>query len=142
MKKMAAASFKEKLIDYNCTSKKIGNTYTASVFFGIASLIDCVGGRGALSPGKQITVFSNGSGALFLNVWANCPRTNKQPLHSPNHGKGPLIFSIDTKPPGIESSSYPNYAPFIGQLTSERSLNELSMILVILYHTNKVKQCL
>ena len=41
---MAAASVKEKLIDSNCTSKKIGNTYTASVFFGIASLIDCVGG--------------------------------------------------------------------------------------------------
>ena len=37
------------------------------------------------------------------------------------------IFSIDTKPPGIESSSYPKYVPFIGQLTSERTLNELNM---------------
>ena len=64
LKKMAAASFKEKLIDSNCTSKKIGNTYTASVFFGIASLNDRVGGRGELSPGKQITVFSNRSGAI------------------------------------------------------------------------------
>lgn len=64
LKKSSAEAFKERLSDANYASKKIGNTYTASVFMGLASLIDRAGGRGDLCPGKKISVFSYGSGAL------------------------------------------------------------------------------
>jgi hydroxymethylglutaryl-CoA synthase len=64
LKKQSAADFKTRLADSNMASKIIGNTYTASVFIGLASLIDRVGGRGDLTPGKSIAVFSYGSGAL------------------------------------------------------------------------------
>lgn len=64
LKKLSAESFEKRLTDANYASKKIGNTYTASVFMGLASLIDRAGGRGDLSPGKKISVFSYGSGAL------------------------------------------------------------------------------
>ena len=64
LKKISAASFKEKLVDANAASKEIGNTYTASVFFGLASLVDIVGSAGKLTTGKKIAVFSYGSGAL------------------------------------------------------------------------------
>lgn len=64
LKKVSAESYKERLIDANYASKMIGNTYTASVFMGLASLIDRAGGNGNLCPGKKITVFSYGSGAL------------------------------------------------------------------------------
>lgn len=64
LKKVSADAFKEKLGDANMASKLVGNTYTASVFLGMASLIDRVGGRGELTPGKSIAVFSYGSGAL------------------------------------------------------------------------------
>ena len=64
LKKISAADFKQRLEDANMASKKIGNTYTASVFVGLASLIDRAGGRGDLTPGKSIAVFSYGSGAL------------------------------------------------------------------------------
>ena len=64
LKKMSAASYKKRLTDANAASQKIGNTYTASVFMGLASLIDRAGGRGDLCPGKTVTVFSYGSGAL------------------------------------------------------------------------------
>ena len=64
LKKYSAADFKTRLADANMASKLIGNTYTASVFFGLASLIDRAGGRGDLTPGKSIAVFSYGSGAL------------------------------------------------------------------------------
>ncbi len=64
LKKVSAESYKERLTDANYASKKIGNTYTASVFIGLASLIDRAGGNGNLCPGKKITVFSYGSGAL------------------------------------------------------------------------------
>jgi hydroxymethylglutaryl-CoA synthase len=64
LKKQSAADFKTRLADANMASKLIGNTYTASVFFGLASLIDRAGGRGDLTPGKSIAVFSYGSGAL------------------------------------------------------------------------------
>jgi len=64
LKKLSASSFKERLTDANFVSKKIGNTYTASVFMGIASLVDRAGGRGDLTPGKRLTVFSYGSGAM------------------------------------------------------------------------------
>ena len=61
---MSANSFKQKLTDANYVSKKIGNTYAASVFMGLASLIDRAGGRGDLLPGKKVVVFSYGSGAM------------------------------------------------------------------------------
>ena len=64
LKKLAAPSFKKRLADSNSASKAIGNTYTASVFMGLASLIDKAGGRGDLTPGKNLVVFSYGSGAL------------------------------------------------------------------------------
>jgi len=64
LKKLAAPSFKTRLADSNSASKAIGNTYTASVFLGLASLIDKAGGRGDLTPGKNLVVFSYGSGAL------------------------------------------------------------------------------
>jgi len=64
LKKLSASSFQKRLTDPNAASRDIGNTYTASVFFGLASLIDKAGGRGDLTPGKTAVVFSYGSGAL------------------------------------------------------------------------------
>jgi hydroxymethylglutaryl-CoA synthase len=64
LKKISSADYKKRLEDANMASKLVGNTYTASVFLGLASLIDRVGGRGELTPGKSIAVFSYGSGAL------------------------------------------------------------------------------
>ena len=64
LKKESAADYKKRLEDSNMVSKLVGNTYTASVFLGLASLIDRAGGRGDLTPGKSIAVFSYGSGAL------------------------------------------------------------------------------
>jgi hydroxymethylglutaryl-CoA synthase len=64
LKKVSAPAYKEKLSDSNMASKLVGNTYTASVFLGLASLVDRVGRRGELTPGKSIAVFSYGSGAL------------------------------------------------------------------------------
>lgn len=40
LKKMSAADYKQRLTDSNMASKLVGNTYTASVFLGLASLID------------------------------------------------------------------------------------------------------
>ena len=64
LKGVSAESFKQRLADANAASKAVGNTYTASVFLGLASLVDRVGGRGELTPGKKVVVFSYGSGAL------------------------------------------------------------------------------
>ena len=64
LKTISKASYAKRLTDSNAASKIVGNTYTASVFFGIASLIDRAGGRGDLKPGKSVVVFSYGSGAL------------------------------------------------------------------------------
>ena len=64
LKKMSAMAYKERLEDSNMASKMVGNTYTASVFLGLASLVDRAGRRGDLTPGKSIAVFSYGSGAL------------------------------------------------------------------------------
>ena len=67
LKKVSAASFQQKLYDANYTSQQIGNTYTASVFFGIASLIhrQCEQLRDdGKNPSKSMVVFSYGSGAL------------------------------------------------------------------------------
>lgn len=64
LKGISEKSFNQRLSDANAASKAIGNTYTASVFIGLCSLVDRVGSRGELTPGKTITVFSYGSGAL------------------------------------------------------------------------------
>lgn len=64
LKTLSKDSFDQRLGDANVASKMVGNTYAASVFFGLASLIDRVGGREELTAGKSIAVFSYGSGAL------------------------------------------------------------------------------
>jgi len=77
LKKLSADSYKTRLSDSNYASKKIGNTYTASVFMGLASLVDRAGGNGDLSPGKKITVFSYGSGALATMYMLHVRTTNQ-----------------------------------------------------------------
>ena len=64
LKNVSSKAYEERFTDSNAASKMVGNTYTASVFLGLASLIDRAGGRGELSPGKRIGLFSYGSGAL------------------------------------------------------------------------------
>ena len=64
LSKVAAKDYKERLTDSNAASIAVGNTYTASVFLGLASLVDRAGSRGELTPGKSIGMFSYGSGAL------------------------------------------------------------------------------
>jgi hydroxymethylglutaryl-CoA synthase len=60
LKKKAATSYKSRLADSNFASMHIGNTYAASVFVGICSLLD----SGVIRPGQKVTVFSYGSGAM------------------------------------------------------------------------------
>lgn len=62
LKKLSNKSFQKKLVDANRASQLVGNTYTASVFFGLASLIDRAAND--LTPGKNIVMFSYGSGAI------------------------------------------------------------------------------
>lgn len=64
LKKLSASNFQQKLYDANYTSQQIGNTYTASVFFGLASLIHRQCEQLIQSPSKRMVVFSYGSGAL------------------------------------------------------------------------------
>jgi len=64
LKKLSGASFQQRLSDANHASRLVGNTYTASVFLGLASLIDRAGSRGELTAGKSVCLFSYGSGAL------------------------------------------------------------------------------
>jgi hydroxymethylglutaryl-CoA synthase len=64
LKEISASAYKQRFEDSNAASKLVGNTYTASVFLGLASLIDRAGGRGDLGIGDSIAVFSYGSGAL------------------------------------------------------------------------------
>lgn len=64
LKTVSAEAYTQRFKDSNAASIKIGNTYAASVFLGLASLVDGAGSTGALSPGKTIGVFSYGSGAL------------------------------------------------------------------------------
>ena len=64
LKSISKPSYAQRLTDANAASKIVGNTYTASVFLGLASLIDKAGSRGELTPGKTAVVFSYGSGAL------------------------------------------------------------------------------
>ena len=64
LKNVSKESYARRLADANSASKIVGNTYTASVFLGLASLVDKAGGRGDLTPGKTAVVFSYGSGAI------------------------------------------------------------------------------
>ena len=64
LKTISKSSYSQRLTDANAASKIVGNTYTASVFLGLASLVDKAGSRGDLTPGKTVVVFSYGSGAL------------------------------------------------------------------------------
>lgn len=64
LKSISAQPFQQRFMDSNAASKKVGNTYTASVFLGLASLLDRAGRNGELCPGKSIGLFSYGSGAL------------------------------------------------------------------------------
>jgi hydroxymethylglutaryl-CoA synthase len=60
LKAVSAPHYKARLADANAASVAVGNTYTASVFLGLASLVD----RAGLKPGQSIVLFSYGSGAL------------------------------------------------------------------------------
>lgn len=64
LKSISKSSYAKRLADANAASRAVGNTYTASVFLGLASLVDRAGRRGELTPGKTAVVFSYGSGAL------------------------------------------------------------------------------
>ncbi|EED96208.1 hydroxymethylglutaryl-coa synthase, partial [Thalassiosira pseudonana CCMP1335] len=64
LKSVSKSSYSQRLSDANSASKIVGNTYTASVFLGLASLVFHAGGRGDLVEGKSVVVFSYGSGAL------------------------------------------------------------------------------
>ena len=64
LKSVSKASYDRRLSDSNAASKVVGNTYTASVFLGLASLIDGAGSRGELTDGTTAVVFSYGSGAI------------------------------------------------------------------------------
>ena len=64
LKQLSAKDFEMRLGDANAASKIVGNTYAASVFLGLASLVDRAGRRGDLTEGKSITMFSYGSGAM------------------------------------------------------------------------------
>jgi 3-hydroxy-3-methylglutaryl CoA synthase len=67
LKQLSKEAFEKRLGDANAASKIVGNTYTASVFLGLASLVDrCLGDESSSSSDtkKSIAVFSYGSGAL------------------------------------------------------------------------------
>lgn len=64
VQRLSSSSFERMCGDANYASMCIGNTYTASVFFGLASLVDRAGKRGDLPDGTTIGVFSYGSGAI------------------------------------------------------------------------------
>jgi hydroxymethylglutaryl-CoA synthase len=64
LKQLSKEAFQQRLGDANAASKVVGNTYTASVFLGLASLVDRCLGKTSPSDTKSIAVFSYGSGAL------------------------------------------------------------------------------
>jgi hypothetical protein len=70
LKSASSAGYKAK-VDVSCiTSKKVGNTYTASVWLGLATLVSTLGND---LLGKNVTLFSYGSGAL-ASMLAIIPR--------------------------------------------------------------------
>jgi len=64
LKDISFSSYKDRLMDANHASTVVGNTYTASVFFGLASLVSRAGSKGKFEDGSTICIFSYGSGAL------------------------------------------------------------------------------
>ncbi len=66
LKKLSSTSFTARLAGANTASKLIGNTYAASVFVGLASLMDKLGreNEGQKAIGKTVVVFSYGSGSM------------------------------------------------------------------------------
>ncbi|KAL7538955.1 hypothetical protein ACHAXR_011948 [Thalassiosira sp. AJA248-18] len=87
LKSLSKASYAQRLTDANAASKIVGNTYTASVFLGLASLVDQAGSKGELTPGKTAVVFSYGSGAI-----ATMYRLH---IRDPTPSNGERVFSID-----------------------------------------------
>lgn len=70
LKAASSAGYKAK-VDISCTtSKKVGNTYTASVWLNLATLVSTLGNE---LLGKNVTLFSYGSGAL-ASMLAIIPR--------------------------------------------------------------------
>lgn len=61
LQQLASVPYKEKLGHSNYLSQQVGNTYTASVFLGLASLISF---NKSFTVGQTICVFSYGSGAI------------------------------------------------------------------------------
>lgn len=94
LKSISKASYSQRLTDANAASKIVGNTYTASVFLGLASLIDKAGSRGDLTPGKTAVVFSYGSGALatMYRLHVRTPTTSSSAACG---GSSERIFTIE-----------------------------------------------
>lgn len=110
LKKLAAKSFQERLQDANICSQQVGNTYTASIFLGLASLVDRAGGRGEMTPGKSVVLFSYGSGALAtmyrLTVYVNVCRRRLLLLLNATHSvltSSPLPLLLYSREPTIQS---------------------------------------
>ena len=93
LKSISKSSYAKRLTDANAASKIVGNTYTASVFFGLASLVDRAGSRGDLTPGKTVVVFSYGSGALATMYRLHV----RDPTPTSDNGGGGLgrVFTIE-----------------------------------------------
>ena len=66
LKGVSGKDYQMRLADANAASVVVGNTYAASVFLGLASLVDRAGRReeNGLTHGKRISLFSYGSGAM------------------------------------------------------------------------------
>ena len=92
LKNISKTSYNTRLTDANAASKIVGNTYTASVFFGLASLIDKAGSRGELTCGKTAVVFSYGSGALATMYRLHIREPTDSPNVSTDQGR---VFTID-----------------------------------------------
>jgi hydroxymethylglutaryl-CoA synthase len=67
LQSLSQTALKEKMADSNAASVMVGNTYTASVFLGLASLVDRLASTSLATTdiaSKSIVMFSYGSGAL------------------------------------------------------------------------------
>mmetsp|Transcript_5644 Transcript_5644/g.11689 ORF Transcript_5644/g.11689 Transcript_5644/m.11689 type:complete len:1077 (+) Transcript_5644:224-3454(+) len=80
LKQVSAKDYETRLADANAASCVVGNTYAASVFLGLASLVDRAGRRGDLTQGKSIVLFSYGSGSLatMYNFVVRNPTTQQK----------------------------------------------------------------
>ena len=92
LKTISKLSYAKRLTDANAASKIVGNTYTASVFLGLASLVDQAGGRGDLTPGKTVGVFSYGSGAIATMYRLH---VRESTALSASGGEERRVFTID-----------------------------------------------